>query len=36
MLLWVVFDNDRAIEIYKQHGYIKDDLADFILIKEHG
>lgn len=36
MLLWVVFDNDNTIEIYKKHGYSKDDLVDFILIKEHG
>jgi len=34
MLLWVIFDNDRAIEIYEKHGYIKDNLVDFILIKE--
>jgi len=36
MLLWVVFDNDNAIEVYNKHGYIKDDLVDCILIKEHG
>jgi GNAT superfamily N-acetyltransferase len=33
MILWVIYDNDTAINVYKRHGYVKDDLVDFVLIK---
>lgn len=35
MMLWVVFDNETAINVYQHHGYIKDDLVDTILVKNN-
>ena len=34
MLLWVIFDNARAINMYLKHGFMKEDMVDYILINK--
>ncbi len=34
--LWVVSDNDHAINVYKSHGFAHDGLVDLVMIKNHG
>jgi len=36
MNLWVLADNEAAINIYKEHGYMKDNLVDVVLKKANG
>ena len=32
MWLWVLKNNEKAIDLYKRHGYSKDGLIDLVMI----